>query len=244
MKNSIKVAIFKWRELFGQPAYVAGTLLFPSLFFLFFALPNADGEDASNLLMGSFAAYAFLGVIFFQFGVDIANEKENPWFRFQSTLPLKTIHIFWGRVIATSLFALLAELVLIFTVFLTTEASISILNLVLLSLSLVVASIPFAFLARIIGLCFSARAALPITNIIYLSLAFLGGMWIPPMALPKSIQKISELTPTRDFVEIAWHFTTASKFEWKYVYSLGAWFVGFFILSSLVAKVLQGKSRL
>jgi ABC-2 type transport system permease protein len=244
MKNSFKVALFKWRELFGQPAYVAGTLLFPSLFFLFFALPNADGEDAANLLMGSFAAYAFLGVIFFQFGVDIANEKENPWFRFQSTLPLKSIHIFWGRVIATSLFALLAELVLVLTVLLSTEAKISIIKLGLLSVSLIIASIPFAFLARIIGLCFSARAALPITNIIYLSLAFLGGMWIPPMALPKSVQKISELTPTRDFVEIAWHFTTASSFNLKHLYSLSSWFVGLFILSSLIARYLQGKSRL
>ena len=218
--------------------------MFPSMFFLFFALPNAEGEGAANLLLGSFSAYAFLGVIFFQFGVDLANEKENPWYEFQQSLPIQSYQLFFGRVLATLLFALLAELVLIFVVLLTTEAKLDILTITKLSLSLCIASLPFAFLARSIGILFKAKAALPVTNIFYLSMAFLGGMWIPPMALPESIQKISQYMPTRYYSEIAWHFTSESNLTRNMLFGLGAWLVGAALLSQFLFYIKSGKTRL
>lgn len=223
MKTILLQTRFKLLELFRQPAYVAGTLLFPSLFFLFFALPNADDEFKANLLMGSFAAYAFLGVVFFQFGVDISSEKDNKWFHFQQTLPISNLQLFIARVLAALVFSFLACWTVVLVVLASSDAHITFLNLIKMTLCLLALSPPFAFLATCIGLLFRSRAALPFTNIVYLSMAFIGGMWIPPAGLPESIQKISVYFPTRLLAEVSWHYSIdfdlkASRFDYYFVF--------------------------
>ncbi|MEC9284090.1 MAG: ABC transporter permease [Bdellovibrionota bacterium] len=244
MANVILVFKMKLFELLRQPSYVVGTMVFPSLFFLFFAQPNAKTPQAANLLQGSFAAYAFLGIIFFQFGVDLANEKSRAWFRFQKSLPISESSIFFGRILAALFFAFLTELLLILVINISTEVNISFLNYIKLSLYLCAASLPFAFLAISIGKLCTAKSALPISNMIYLSLSFLGGLWIPPNALPESIQKISEWMPTRYFVEMAWHFTVGFDFQWKSIAGLGSWGILFFLISLLASKISGKKIRL
>ena len=64
-------------ELGRYPAYVVPTLVFPSVFFLFFAAPA--GSQGANVRMATFAGFAALGVAFFQFGVGIAVERGSPW---------------------------------------------------------------------------------------------------------------------------------------------------------------------
>lgn len=244
MNNALLIFKMKLFELLRQPSYVVGTMVFPSLFFLFFAQPNAKTPQAANLLMGSFAAYAFLGIIFFQFGVDLANEKSRPWFRYQKSLPISEGSIFFGRILAALVFAFLTELLLIIVINISTEVDISFLSYLKLSLYLCAASLPFAFLAISIGKLCTAKSALPISNMIYLSLSFLGGLWIPPNALPESIQRISEWMPTRYFVETAWHFSVGFDFQWKSLIGLLAWGILFLLLSLIASKISGRKIRL
>jgi len=48
------------------------------------------------------------------------------------------------------------------------------------------------------------KAALPLANLIYLPLAFMGGMWMPPQMLPQVVQKISPYLPSRQWMELVW----------------------------------------
>ncbi len=68
-------------ELVRLPAFVAPTLAFPPLLFLFFGAPRADGADTAWAISASFAAFAVLGVLLFQFGVGIADDRDSPWER-------------------------------------------------------------------------------------------------------------------------------------------------------------------
>ena len=74
------------RELARYPAYVVPTLLFPTVFFLFFAVPGA--EKFATIETAAFAGFAAIGVAFFQFGVGIATERASPWELYLRTLPV------------------------------------------------------------------------------------------------------------------------------------------------------------
>ncbi|MFK8139196.1 MAG: ABC transporter permease [Bdellovibrionales bacterium] len=220
MKNILSHFKHKVLELIRQPMHMISTMVFPSIFFLFFARPNIDSVEGANLMLGSFASYAFLGVVFFQFGVDIAGERSNSWFLYLNTLKIKAHEILVARILSTILLALLAQLTLIAIVFVTTEANISMIQILNMSLFLSLGSIPFAFLGLIVGFSLQPKSALPISNLIYLCGAFVGGMWMPPAVLPETVEKISVYLPTRHFAEIAWSITLKQSYPVNYAYSL------------------------
>lgn len=187
-------------ELLRYPAYSVPTLFFPSLFFLLF-VASRDTSDAS-LLLGSFAGFAFLAVAFFQFGVGIASERETPWERFLRTLPLRVSVRFAARVLSGTLFGLASAGLVALTALASTDAHLTPQHGAILALTLVLGGVPFALLGIALGYWASPRGALPLANILYLVLAFAGGLWMTPENLPAAVASISPLVPTRQFGDV------------------------------------------
>lgn len=191
-------------HLLRQPSYVVTTLLFPSLFFLFFAAPNAETPEKANLLMASFAAFAVLGVAFFQFGLDFSQERATAWYRYMRTLPASPWTFFAARCLTAIFFSILSAGVVMAVVTIFTPANLGALALLKLTGVLMVGSLPFCVLGLCIGYFVKPATALPVTNLIYLLLSFAGGLWIPPAGLHPKIQEVSTWLPSRFYGEWAW----------------------------------------
>ena len=170
-------------ELLRQPGYVVPTLVFPAMFFLFFAAP-APASDVT-VLMCSFAAFAVIGVGFFQFGIAAANDRISPWETYLRTLPVRCSRPLrrpgrgrgglrrrvcpdrrrrrrWRRRRPGSIPQATRQL----------------------SLVLLGALVPFALLGIALGYWTTPRSALPIANLLYLVLSYAGGLWMTPGRLP------------------------------------------------------------
>ena len=192
-------------ELLRYPAFSVPTLAFPGLFFLLF-VASRDDVDAT-LLVASFAGFAFLAVAFFQFGVGIAAERETPWERFLRTLPVRTTVRFAARMLSGTVFGLASAAVVVVLGVATTDAHLRPVRWGALVLALVVGAVPFALLGIALGYWASPRGALPVANILYLVLAFAGGLWTTPANLPSSVASVSPLIPTRQFGNVLWGAT-------------------------------------
>ena len=192
-------------ELLRYPAFSVPTLAFPGLFFLLF-VASRDDVDAT-LLVASFAGFAFLAVAFFQFGVGIAAERETPWERFLRTLPVRTTVRFAARMLSGTVFGLASAAVVVVLGVATTDAHLRPVRWGALVLALVVGAVPFALLGIALGYWASPRGALPLANILYLVLAFAGGLWTTPANLPTSVASVSPLIPTRQFGNVLWGAT-------------------------------------
>jgi len=192
-------------ELLRYPAFSVPTLAFPGLFFLLF-VASRDDVDAT-LLVASFAGFAFLAVAFFQFGVGIAAERETPWERFLRTLPVRTTVRFAARMLSGTVFGLASAAVVVVLGVATTDAHLRPVRWGALVLALVVGAVPFALLGIALGYWASPRGALPVANILYLVLAFAGGLWTTPANLPTSVASVSPLIPTRQFGNVLWGAT-------------------------------------
>ena len=78
--------------------------------------------------------------------------------------------------------------------------------------ALVLGAVPHGLLGIALANRVSAKAALPIANLVYLLLAFLGGLWMPPEVLPDWARAISPWLPTRHWAELVW--AAASHAPW------------------------------
>jgi ABC-2 type transport system permease protein len=215
-------------ELLRYPAFSVPTLAFPALFFLLFV--SSRGDPNATLLVASFAGFAFLAVAFFQFGVGIAAERETPWERFLRTLPARASIRFVARLLSGTMFGLVAAGLVAVTGVATTDANLPPLRWVGLALTLALGAVPFALLGIALGYWASPRGALPLANILYLVLAFAGGLWTTPAHLPSAVASVSPLVPTRQFGNVLWGAAGGHLWrprDWLVLLAWGAGFAAF-----------------
>lgn len=201
MKLAVRHARAATVELLRQPAFSVPTLGFPSLFFLFFAVPGFGGDEP-EVATAIYAGFAVLGVAFFQFGVGIAFDRASPWERYLRTLPLAPAVRFGGRLLSALAFGSASAVVVVAVALLTVSPELSAASWLELSVVLLAGSIPFALLGIALGYLATPRGALPIANVVYLGLSFAGGLWTSPDDLPEAVEQVSVLLPTRAYADL------------------------------------------
>ena len=200
-------------ELLRYPAYVVPTVGFPALFFLFFA-SGASGVLASYALC-SFAAFAMIGVAFFQFGVGIAVERASPWEAYMRTLPVSAAARIGGRLASAAVFGTASVAFVVAAALATTDAALGLRDWLVLLLVLAVGIVPFGLCGIALGYWTSPRAALPVANVLYLLLAYGGGLWIPPWRLPAAVAAVSPFLPTRRLANLLHGVVAGTPWAWR-----------------------------
>jgi ABC-2 type transport system permease protein len=216
-------------ELLRYPAFVFPTIALPALFFLLFAVARADPADA-EVFMALYAAFAVLGVAFFQFGVGIAAERASPWEVFLRALPAAPLTRFAARLVVGLSFAAAAALAVVVVALATTPAHLPAARWPLLAGALLAGGVPFGLLGIAIGYLTSPRAALPLANVLYLLLAYAGGLWTRPEALPVLVSRLSPYLPTRQWADLLTAVATGDRPP-PSVAGLGAYTVAFGLLA-------------
>jgi ABC-2 type transport system permease protein len=183
-------------ELLRYPAYSIPTLIFPATLYLVVAA-HARADPAVRA--AGFAAIAVLGVAFFQFGVGIANDRTRHWERYLRTLPSSPSARIGGRVLCAVGFAA-ASAAAVLLAAAGSGAPVPGPRLPALVGTLLLGAIPFALLGIALGYAVRPKAALPLANLLYLPLAYAGGLWGGPQHAPH----VPVVVPTRAWAELLW----------------------------------------
>jgi ABC-2 type transport system permease protein len=208
------------------PAYSLPTLAFPAILMLIVGSPLSRGEP--ERLLAGFAATALLTVTFFQFGVGIATARATPWETYLRTLPVGAATRLAGRVLSASAFA--AATVAVVAIVGTTVygASMAPWRFAALALALLLGSAPFALLGIAFGYWLPPRAALPISNLVFLPLAIGGALWARPGDIPHGADVASQVLPTRGWIEVLDSIATGDNpLPLHHVAALVAWTLAF-----------------
>jgi ABC-2 type transport system permease protein len=206
-------------ELARYPAFSIPTLLFPSTFYLVVA-GRARGDGAARLI--GFAAIAVLGVAFFQFGVGIANDRTREWERYLRTLPASPANRIAARVACAVGFAAVSATAVVLAGA-GTGTTIAAARWPGFAGALLAGAIPFALLGIALGYAVRPRAALPLANLLYLPLAYAGGLWSGPGHAPQ----LPVVVPTRAWAELLWAAAGAGGSVAASLVALGVWTVLF-----------------
>jgi len=216
-----------------QPGFWVPTILFPAMLYAFFGAQNAGDGPAAIYAAASFSVYAVLGVAFFQFGVSIAEDRQSAFAVWQRSLPARPFASWIARLCAALVFSIAAVALVLVTARLVGGLHIDAATQIrLLAICLIVA-VPATFMGTALGYLASRHSVVALANLIFLPLAYLGGLWVPPPALPAQINTISQWTPTRHMGEVAWAAVDGRSPPDMSIVALVVFTVGFFALTWL-----------
>jgi len=200
----------KMLELVRIPGLWIPLLGIPGALFLFFGTRSAQDQASAIQAMVAYAAFGVLGVAFFQFGVLVAADRDSPWEVYLRTLPVSPQVRFATRVLAGLVFALAIIALIFVEATLLTPVQLAIKDWVSLCLTLLLGSIPFGLLGIALGYWAHPRAASAIANLLWIVLAYAGGVWGEPI---QPVQIVSLYLPTRLYIDAIW--TVAAGRGWQ-----------------------------
>ncbi|PHR91710.1 MAG: antibiotic transporter permease [Robiginitomaculum sp.] len=186
------------------PEYIVPTLVLPVAFYLFFAfaMPGAGTENARYLL-ATYGVFAVMGPSIFGFGVGVANERDRGWLKLKRASPSPSLSYIAAKITVTLIFASLALIPIYLAagfgahIALPRGQWVMLLGIHLLSV------IPFVLIGLTLGFSLGSNAAIAVSNIAFLGMSALGGLWIPTFLFPPLMQKISVSLPSYQLAEIA-----------------------------------------
>lgn len=188
--------------LLRTPGFVAPSLIFPLMFYLLFGVLISKGRQADYLL-ATYCCFGVMGPALFNFGVNVATEKAQGWLTMKQIAPAPVSAYLFGKTISSLLFALVIILLLFIAAATAGGVQLYTWQWVALAAVCLVGTLPFCFFGLWLGLTLSAKAAPAVVNLVYLPLAFLGGLWLPISILPGVLQQFAQLLPSFHFGQLA-----------------------------------------
>ena len=208
---------YEFLKALRLPAYSLPTLLFPVFFYLFFGVMfggrQTGAVNMATYLIATYGAFGVIGAALFGFGVSVAVERGQGWVEVKRTTPMPIAAYFVSKLAMAMLFS--AIVVTLLFVMGTTVGGVSmpILTMARLFFVLVLGSVTFCALGLALGFFAGPNSAAPLVNLIYLPMAFLSGLWVPIVFLPKSIQGLALWLPPYHFSQLALRTIGASRGE-------------------------------
>ncbi len=174
-------------KAFRAPEYVIPTIALPVAFYTIFGvLMNGGGGGGQQAvyLLATYGVFATMGPSMFGFGVGVAMERDRGWLDLKRVAPMPAWIYLVAKLFAALIFSV-CTLSILYSVA-GWAGGVSLPRTVwatLLAVHLGV-TIPFSLLGLSLGFSLKGNGAVAVTNILYLGLSLLGGLWMPLMMFP------------------------------------------------------------
>jgi ABC-2 type transport system permease protein len=188
-------------------SYSLSTILFPLMFYCFFGLAMpaqaSGGTSMARYLIATYGAFAIMGSTLYAFGVGIAVERGLGWMEVKRASPMPMGAYFFAKAVVAMVFGAIVILLLFTLGAVFGHVRMAPMQWLLTFGALVLGALPFCALGLTIGNLAGPNSAPATVNMIYLPMAFCGGLWLPIDFLPKAIQQAAPLLPSYHLAQIA-----------------------------------------
>jgi len=196
------------RKMARLKRYSLSVVGFPLMFYIFYGVVMAPSMShgaipVSQYLLATYGAFSVMGATLFAFGAGMAAERGLGWLEVKRASPMPAgaylaakmaVSLTFGAMVVTALFAIAAMF---------GGVRMPAGSWLLLWTALVAGAVPFGTIGMVIGSFAGPNSAPGTVNMIYLPMAFLGGLWFPIDIMPKAIRQIAPLLPSYHFGQIA-----------------------------------------
>ncbi len=197
------------RKAFRAPEFVAPTLALPFAFYLLFGIMLSRGSAGASTLLATYGVFAVMGPAVFGFGAGVATERERGWLDIKRAAPAPAFSYIGAKLLATVIFAVFALMPIYAAAGFLGDVALTRGGWFGLLLTHLLAVAPFALLGLALGFRFGTNAAIALSNLAFLGLAVLGGLWFPIAFFPAVMQSIAQWLPSFHLAEISLAFVGA-----------------------------------
>ncbi len=194
------------------PEYILPTLILPVAFYALFAfaMPNS-GTSGARYLLATYGVFAVMGPAIFGFGVGVANERDRGWLKIKRASPAPAISYIGAKIMVTLIFASLALIPIYLLAGFRAQIVLARSDWFLLFGLHMLSVLPFILIGLTLGFSFGSNGAVAVSNIVFLGMAALGGLWLPAFLFPAPLQKFAATLPSYQLAEIALAIVGASS---------------------------------
>ena len=162
-------------ELLRLPSFFLPLIALPAAFYL---MVGVRADLPAGQILFSYLAFAMLGTMMFQFGVGIASTRNDAWSLYLLSLPVPSRVRVLSQLIAGLFFSVLFSVpLLVLGVVNGAVFSVAPGRFLWAVGALILGGLVHGALGLALGYWLPARGAVPITNLIYFPLAFVGGLF-------------------------------------------------------------------
>ncbi|QLQ38877.1 ABC transporter permease [Micromonospora robiginosa] len=198
-------ARYQLLEIVRIPVAVVGSAFFPAASMLFFVVPFAgDDPTGATYATAAMVTFATMSANIFQYGVGVAEDRDQPWNPYTRTLPAGPAPRLTGRILAGLVLTYLSMVPVVVIAAVATEARVTAAQFLLGLAAVAVISVPFTLLGLAIGYSLPSKAAIVVAQVLFFPLAFGGGLLSAPDDAPGFVKAVAPYLPTRGAVELMW----------------------------------------
>lgn len=244
MQLTLLHAKYNLIETFRVPIAVIGTVVFPALALLFFVVPQrivADNPVFATQAVVALSVFAVMANALFSFGLTIAENREKPWDPYLRTLPAPGIARVLAHVLSTGMLGLTAILPVIVVGAVFTAAEASPLRILAGVVALAVSALPFMLIGIGIGYALPFKAAIAVIQIVMFALAFIGGLFLPPVMFADWLNTISKFTPSRQARDFVIWAVQGGDLEWWVWVGIVVWTAVTLVLALVLFRRDEGR---
>jgi len=175
---------------------------FPVMFYVLFGLllnrgeHFAGGATAARYLLAGYSVFGAVGAALFGIGVGLAGELSAGWLELKRSSPMPPLAYLLAKCSTAMAFGVIIVSLLTGMGIAFGNVHISLLDFARMLGLTMANAVPFACIGLLMALIVPMNSAPGVTNLIYLPMSFLGGLWLPVQALPKFLQKFAPALPT------------------------------------------------
>jgi len=201
------------------------------LYLLFAGLFGSHGQRAQGLpqpveLMVAMVAYGATWAVFSATGPRIAHERAIGWTRQLRVTPLSAAAAVSGKLVTALAAALPAMALVALTAVLSHHVQLTAGQWLAMLAVIWAGVLPLALLGLAIGYLAADDIAFPLTMALYFALGALGGLWIPPSAMPHAMQDLGQALPSNSLAELGWRIAGGQASALRAALVLAAWLLG------------------
>ncbi|MGM8215972.1 ABC transporter permease [Bacillaceae bacterium W0354] len=230
-------------RIFRNPYFVFWSLLMPILFyFIFTNIVNTGVPDEAEwqaYYLMSMTTFSVMGSAIMNFGIRMVQEQTEGWSTFMKITPFSAWGYFSSKMFGQLSMHILSIIIVFLAGFLINDVTLTFGQWFFSGLWILVASIPFLALGSLIGTMKKVETASGVSNIIYLVIAVLGGMWMPIWIFPEFLQNIAQWLPSFHFASGAWEIVLGNAPELKSYLLL----LGYLVIFMALAVYIRGKQE-
>ena len=188
--------------------YSISTVAFPLMFYCFFGLVmgstySQGSISLSRYALATYGAFGVMGATLYAFGAGVAVERGLGWLEVKRASPMPPAAYFLAKGVVSLTFGALVVTLLFALGAIFGGVRMPAGQWLLMWGALVAGAIPFGAIGLAIGSFAGPNSAAGVVNIIYLPMAFCGGLWMPIEILPKALQHLAPWLPSYHFGQIA-----------------------------------------
>lgn len=192
---------FEFLRLFRTRTFSLSVIGFPLMFYTLFGLllnrgQHIGGISVARYLLGGYAVFGAVGAALFGVGVSLAADFAAGWLELKRASPLPPVAYLLAKCTTAIAFGVIIVTLLAGMGIQFGHLSLSLADFGRILALTVAGAVPFASLGLVVAMLVPANAAPGITNLLYLPMSFLGGLWLPVSALPTVLQKFAPVLPT------------------------------------------------